>query len=60
MGQLYMKLNFDHIYQFWADQSQKVYSVEYCTGVSSISFVMSNENPFRHLYTSAIKEFKHR
>ena len=28
-----MKLNFDHICQFWADQSQKGYSVEYCNGV---------------------------
>ena len=28
-----MELNSDHIYQFRADQSQKGYSVEYCTGI---------------------------
>ena len=31
-----MELNFDRICQFWADQSQKVYILEYCTGVSKL------------------------
>ena len=27
-----MELNFDHIHQFWDDQSQKDYIFDYCTG----------------------------
>ena len=33
---IYMELNFDLIFQFWADQSQKGHSIEYCTVVSKL------------------------
>ena len=37
-----MELNFDHICQFWADQSQKGYNVEYSTGVSKLQVHVHN------------------
>ena len=61
-----MESNFDHMCQFWPYQSQKGYSVDYYTRVYicsletvNTSFIVPGEIPFRHSYTSVIKEFKH-
>ena len=54
-----MESNVDHICQFCAYQPQKGYSVDCCTETSSTLFIISDESPFRHLYTSIIREFKH-
>ena len=41
-----MELNSDHIYQYWEDQSQKDYSVGYCTGVLKLQVYHSCQVTF--------------